>query len=78
MNGLSTQPCVCRWCVPLCNQGVIFVIGTADPGFHILNLFGEDRKRTIKIFLCSFGLLEVHYPALLSVVLISAAPLSVT
>lgn len=46
-------------CVLLSYWGVIFVTGTADPGFHTLDLFGEDRKRTIKFFLHSFGLPQI-------------------
>lgn len=62
------------------NQGVIFITGTADPGFHTPNLFGEDRKRTIKNFYIVLAYrksLEVHYPSLLSVVFISTGPFSV-
>lgn len=68
-------------CVLLSYWGVIFVTGTADPGFHTLDLFGEDRKRTIKFFyivLAYHKLLEVHYPALLNVILILTDPFSVT
>lgn len=66
-------------CVSLSNQGVIFITGTADSGFHTLNLFGEDRRRTIKVFyivLTYQKLLEVHYLALLNAVLILTGPSS--
>lgn len=46
-------------CVSLPNQGVTFGTGPADPGFHTLNLFGQNRRKNKYNFSHVFCLPEV-------------------